>query len=97
MDDRKMFAPLRRGEAVSPEGKLFALLAAYDAGATAAALADALATAGLAVGTRAPVRKRVAEILDEMEQAGRVERIPDGRYRTVRSAREQRGDARSRT
>ena len=85
MDDRKMFAPLRRGEAVSPESKVCALLAAYEAGATAATLADALATAGLAVGTIAPIRKRIAELLEEMEQAGRVERIPDGRYRPVRS------------
>src|SRR5215467_12786548 len=41
MDDRKMFAPLRHREVASPEAKVFALLAAYDAGATAAALADA--------------------------------------------------------
>ncbi len=94
MDDRKMFAPLRRGEAVSPEGKVFSLLAAYEAGATAATLADALGAAGLVVGTRAPVRKRVAELLDEMEQAGRVERIPDGRYRAVRAARARGGDSR---
>ena len=94
MDDRKMFAPLRRGEAVSPEGKVLALLAGYEAGATAAALADALGFAGLAVGARAPVRKRVTELLDEMERAGRVERIPDGRYRAVRSPRERRDDSR---
>ena len=52
MDDRKIFAPLRRGEAVSPEGRVFAVLATWEAGATAAALADALAFAGLAVGGR---------------------------------------------
>ena len=94
MDDRKMFAPLRRGDAVSPESKVFAMLASYEAGTTAAALADALAVAGFAVGTRAPVRKRVAELLGEMEQAGRVERTPDGRYRTVRATRDRRGDSR---
>ena len=89
MDDRKMFAPLRRGELMSPEGKVFEFLAAYEVGATAAALADALGLAGLTVGARAPVRKRVAELLDEMDQAGRVERIPDGRYRAVRTVRER--------
>ncbi|PYM17144.1 MAG: hypothetical protein DMD81_10275 [Candidatus Rokuibacteriota bacterium] len=94
MDDRKMFAPLRRGEAVSPEGKVLSLLAGYEVGATATALADALAFAGLTVGARAPVRKRVAELLDEMEQAGSVERIPDGRYRAVRPSRDRRGDSR---
>ena len=94
MDDRKMFAPLWRGEPVSPEAKLFALLAAYEAGATAAVLADSLAVARLAVGGRTPLRQRVAQLLGEMEQAGRVERIPDGRYRTVRPPRERRGDSR---
>jgi len=94
MDDRKMFAPLRSGEAASPAAKIVAVLATYDAGATAAALADALAVAGLTVGTKALVTKRVAEFLDEMERAGRVERIPDGRYRVVRVARERHGDSR---
>ena len=88
-----MFAPLRRGDAVSPEGKVVAFLAAYEAGATAAALADALAVTGLTVGARAPVRKRIAELLDDMERAGRVERIPDGRYRAVRSLRAHRDDS----
>ena len=47
-------------------------------------LAEALVYGGLAVGTRALVTKRIGEILDTLEQAGRVERIPDGRYRAVR-------------
>lgn len=83
--DRRMFAPLRRGDAISPEAKLVAALQAHTAGATAAALADELLCAGLALGTRAPVTKRIGELLDDLEQAGRVERIPDGRYRAVRS------------
>jgi hypothetical protein len=36
---------------------------------------------------RAPVTKRIGEMLDELEQAARVERIPDGRYRVVRTPR----------
>ena len=82
--DRKMFAPLWRGAAISPEAKLVAILNVHEAGATAAGLADELAVAGLTVGTRAPLVKRVGELLDDLEQAGRVERIPDGRYRVVR-------------
>ena len=83
-DDRKMFSPLRRGDAVSPEAKLVAILRLHEAGATAVSLAAELVSAGLAVGTRAPVAKRVAELLEELERAGSVERIPDGRYRAVR-------------
>jgi hypothetical protein len=82
--DRKMFAPLRRGEAVSPEAKVVAMLRAHGTGMTAATLADELGAAGLAIGTRASLRARVTELLDELEQGGRVERIPDGRYRPVR-------------
>ena len=41
--------------------------------------------AGFAVGTRVLLTKRVGELLENLEEAGRVERIPDGRYRTVRS------------
>ena len=79
-----MFAPLRRSDAISPEAKLVAVLKFHEAGATAATLATELVSAGLVVGTRAPVVKRVGELLDELEAAGRVERIPDGRYRAVR-------------
>jgi hypothetical protein len=86
-DDRKMFSPLRRGEAVSPEAKVVAVLSGYEAGMTAAALAERLVSAGLAVGTRAPVTKRVIELLESLEEAGRVERTPDGRYRRVRPPR----------
>lgn len=83
-DDRRMFAPLRRGEATSPETKLVVVLSGHRDGATAAALADELLRSGLAIGTEPPVTKRVGELLQELEQAGRVERIPDGRYRAVR-------------
>jgi hypothetical protein len=83
-DDRRMFAPLRRGEAMSPETRLVLVLRGHHAGATAAALADEMLRAGLAIGTEPPVTKRVAELLRELEQAGKVERIPDGRYRAVR-------------
>lgn len=79
-----MFAPMRRSDAVSPEAKLVAVLRFHEAGATATTLAAALVSAGLVVGPRAPVVKRVGELLDELEQAGRVERIPDGRYRAAR-------------
>lgn len=82
-DDRKMFSPLRRGDAVSPEAKIVAILRLHQAGATAAALANELGCAGLAVGPRASVAKRVAELLDELERAGTIERIPDGRYRAA--------------
>jgi hypothetical protein len=84
-DDRRMFAPLRRGDAISPEAKLVAVLKAHEAGATAAALANELLCAGLAVGAKAPVTKRVEELLGDLEQSSRVERLPDGRYRAVRS------------
>jgi len=83
--DRKMFAPLRRREAVSPETVLVEVLQAHEAGATAAALADEFLCAGLALGAREPVTHRIAELLDDLEQAQKVERIPDGRYRAVRA------------
>ena len=76
-DDRRMFAPLRRGDAISPEAKLVAVLRAHEAGATAATLANELLCAGLAVGAKVPVTKRVEELLGDLEQSARVERIPD--------------------
>ena len=79
-----MFAPLRRREAVSPETKLCSVLAGYESGTVAATLAEALVHDGVAAGTRSSVTKRVAELLDILEDAGRVERIPDGRYRAIR-------------
>ena len=84
-NDRKMFAPLRRGSPVSPENALASVLGAYAAGATATALAADLVSRGFVVGARAPIAKRVVDLLDEMEAAGTVERIRDGRYRVVRS------------
>lgn len=81
--DRKMFAPLRRGEAVSPEAKLSAIMRTYAGGMTPSVLAEALGRAGLVVGGRSSVTARVTELLDAMEQSGSVERIPDGRYRVV--------------
>lgn len=77
--DRKMFSPPRGRSAMSPEGALAAVLGGYAAGATAAACAGS-SFEGFATGARAPVRKRVADLLAEMEAAGTVERIPDGRY-----------------
>jgi hypothetical protein len=85
--DRKLFAPLFRGEPRSPEGQICALLGAFEAGATASALADRLLRAGLATGLKAAVTRRVTELLDDLERAARVERIPDGRYRVVRASR----------
>lgn len=86
-DDRKMFAPVFRGPARSPEAEVYAALGGYDAGATAAAVADGLLRARLAVGLKASVTKRVIEMLEDLERAQRIERIPDGRYRVIRSKR----------
>jgi hypothetical protein len=84
-DDRKMFAPLRRGEPMSPHAKVVAVLKTHAAGVTAAALASELLRTGSAVGTLAPVTQRIEQLLDELEQVARVERIPDGRYRVVKA------------
>jgi hypothetical protein len=84
-DDWRMFAPLRRGEPISPEAKLVAVLKMHSAGATAATLADELLQTGSVVGMRALVTKRIGQLLDELEQTARVERIPDGRYRVARA------------
>jgi len=84
-DDRKMFAPLRRAQMISPELKLVALLMGHQGGATASILTDELAAAGMVVGSRAPIVKRIRELLDDLERSGRVERVPDGRYRAVRA------------
>ena len=84
-NDRKMFAPLRHREAVSPETKLCAILTVQESGGIAADLAESLVSSGFAVGTRSLVTKRIGEMLDSLEEAGRVERIPDGRYRAVRT------------
>lgn len=82
--DDKMFAPLRRrSDAISVRAMLVAVLGGHPAGTTVAGLADELLRGGLAVGTSGPVRARVGELLEELEQAARVERIPDGRYRAV--------------
>jgi hypothetical protein len=86
-DDRKMFAPIFRGPARSPEAEVYAVLGACGAGATAAVLADGLLRSGLAIGLKASVTKRVAELLDDLERAARIERIPDGRYRVVKVKR----------
>jgi hypothetical protein len=83
-DDWRMFAPLRRGEPISPEAKLVAVLKMHSAGATAATLADELLHTG-SVGMKALVTKRIGQLLDELEQTARVERIPDGRYRVARA------------
>jgi hypothetical protein len=85
--DKKMFAPLRHREAMSPESKLCLVLRGYAAGTMPSDLAEALVLGGLAVGTRALVTRRVGEILDALESEGKVERTPDGRYRVVRTER----------
>jgi hypothetical protein len=84
LDDRKMFAPLRRAHMISPELHLVALLRRHDAGATAELLTDDFAEANLVVGSRSSIVKRMGQLLDDLEQAGQVERIPDGRYRVIR-------------
>ena len=71
-EDWKMFAPLRRGEPMSPQAKVVAVLKMHAAGATAAALADELLQTGSVLGVRAAVARRIAELLDELEQAARV-------------------------
>lgn len=84
--DRKMFAPAWRGEARSPEGQVCTTLGGCEP-ATAAGLADTLLRSGLAVGVKVSVTRRVTELLDDLERAGRVERIPDGRFRLVKTRR----------
>ena len=82
--DWKMFAPLRRGEPLSPHGKVMAVLKTHVVGASAAVLADELLQTGSVLGTKAAVAKRVGELLVELVQAAHVEQIPDGRYRVVK-------------
>ena len=84
LDDRKMFAPLRRTHMISPELQLVVLLKRRQAGATAQLLVDDLADADMVVGSRSSIVKRIGQLLGDLEEAGQVERIPDGRYRAVR-------------
>ena len=88
--DRKMFAPLFRGEARSVEDQIYAVLGAYRVGVTASGLADELLRSGSAVGSKASVTKRIEAMLEDLEQAEWVERIPDGRYRVVTAPRVRR-------
>jgi len=85
--DRKMFAPLLRGEARSVEDQVCAVLGAHPAGVTASGLADELLRLGYAVGLKAPVTERIEGLLEGLQRAEWVERIPDGRYRVVAAAR----------
>jgi len=85
--NRKMFAPIFRGPARSPESEVCAVLRDREAGATAATVADCMLRSGLAVGLKASVTKRVAELIEDLERASQVERIPDGRYRMVKPHR----------
>jgi hypothetical protein len=86
--DRKMFAPLFSSNARTPEAEVYAVLGACQAGAaTAAALADRLLRSRTAIGLQGPVTRRVQELLADLERAARVERIPDGRYRVVKTKR----------
>jgi hypothetical protein len=84
-DDRKMFAPVFRGQPRSPEAQLCDLLGGYAAGATPRRLADDLLRLRLAIGLTPSVTKRVEELLDGLERATLVQRIPDGRYRMVKT------------
>ena len=70
---------------MSAEGALATVLGGYEAEAAEGALASDLVAGGFAVGTRGMVAQRVADLLGEMEAAGTVERIRDGRYRVVRA------------
>ena len=63
------------------------MLKAHAFGVTAAALADELLQTGSVLGARADVAKRIGELLDELEGAAWVERVPDGRYRVVKGRR----------
>jgi hypothetical protein len=85
-NDKKMFAPLRHRESITPEAKLCALLGS-DGGHIAEDLAESLVHGGFAVGTRALIVQRIGEMLEGLEEAGKVERTPDGRYRSVRRGR----------
>lgn len=85
--DRKMFAPIFRGPARSPESEVCLALGECGVGATAAVLADGLMRSGVAIGSKGAVAKRVTELLEDLERSARVERIPDGRYRLVKAKR----------
>ncbi len=86
-DDRRMFAPMYRREAQSTESQVCEVLHRFEGGTTAARLAEELVRKGLAVGGRAAVISRIVELLDDLERDARVERVPDGRYRTVKTRR----------
>jgi len=86
-DDKKMFAPMRQREPVAPEDKLHTILGRHESGRGAGDLAHELAVSGLAIGTRALLTKRVTEMLEGLEESGRAERTPDGRYRALAPAR----------
>jgi hypothetical protein len=79
-----MFAPLLHGEPIAVDAKVIEVLGRREGGATAALLADDLLRSHSAVGLKQPVTARIQELLEELEQAARVERIPDGRFRVVR-------------
>jgi hypothetical protein len=49
-----MFAPLRRGDPISPHDKVVAILESHAVGVTAAALADELLLPRSVIGHRAP-------------------------------------------
>jgi hypothetical protein len=85
--DRKMFAPRFGGEARSPEAQVYAALGTCEGGATPAGLAGRMLRSRAAIGLQAPLARRVQELLTDLERAARVERIPDGRYRVVKTKR----------
>jgi hypothetical protein len=83
--DRKIFAPMLRGDAQSTETQICAVLGRFQAGATCTGLVGELFRLGLVVGVGASVTERIGDLLHELEGTARVERIPDGRYRVVKS------------
>jgi hypothetical protein len=80
-----MFAPMLRGDAQSAETQICAVLGRFEAGATSASLVSELFRLGLVIGIRTAVTRRFSDLLEDLERAARVERLPDGRYRLVKA------------
>jgi hypothetical protein len=83
--DRKMFAPMLRGDAQSTEAQICAVLGRFQAGATSAGLVGELFRFGLVIGMKERVTRRISDLLEDLERAARVERLPDGRYRLTKA------------
>jgi hypothetical protein len=80
-----MFAPMLRADPQSAEAQICVVLGRFEPGATPALLAEELFRRRLIIGAKAPVTQRISDLLQDMERAERVERIPDGRYRVVKT------------